>query len=691
MKIARRTGATAEVCSGPPSRRRQTARSRAAAVACFVATGLISSSVVVPGLALAAVPTFPDNLVVFPNRDFVTVEGYQDHVGQVATLEVLRAGQVVGSAKGTVEAGDVAFEVNHPGGYCWGAGTNLQVTPDIVAGDKVTISFDGAVVGDTTVQDAAVDAKATASGTTVTVTGHVAAGVNVAQLEQRVVNPDLTATSIARRDIRAIPGPLVNSPKGGYSSGLDVNTTTHVATATYQFTGPDAADVAAIVARGGGERMMSWQVEDAAANRQGLTIAEQGELGGPGMGGCPVGPTQQNAPKPGEATVVRSADKTKVQVSWTPATPAPGAAAVTGYSVEAVAATTGANGEHTGSLVRVPPTATGATISNLVATENYSVEVRSITGTLLSDAFTAASAGGTGGGTPPAGGTPNATFTKPTANPTTGAGPVTLANATDGTGTGAEIYYTTDGTDPRLADLPSDRANRYTTPITITAAGTTLTFVAFKADGSFSDTGTAGPFQAGGTTTGPAAPTGVAVAGGVELATVRWNPVTGATKYVVTATPPAPGAPVVVEAGATATSVDVKPLVGGVSYSVTVAAANASGTGTASAALPVTPTVNAVPRVSITQARWKATDFRVGGTSSATSGTVSVYTSNPNVTPAPAPIPGMANQPLTAAVAPATGTTFDVRLRTGVPPKPAQVWVKTSNGGVAGPFTVTNG
>jgi hypothetical protein len=51
----------------------------------------------------------------------------------------------------------------------------------------------------------------------------------------------------------------------------------------------------------------------------------------------------------------------------------------------------------------------------------------------------------------------------------------------------------------------------------------------------------------------------------------------------------------------------------------------------------------------------------------------------------------MATQPLVAAVAPATGTTFDVRLRAGLPPRPAQVWVKTSNGGVAGPFTVANG
>ena len=100
-------------------------------------------------------PTFPDNVVVFPDRDFVTIEGYQDHVGETGTVTVTRGGQVIGSAQGKVEAGDVAFEVNHPGGYCWGAGTGLNVTPDIRPGDVVHISFPGVRTrGDTTVADA---------------------------------------------------------------------------------------------------------------------------------------------------------------------------------------------------------------------------------------------------------------------------------------------------------------------------------------------------------------------------------------------------------------------------------------------------------------------------------------------------------------------------------------------------------
>jgi hypothetical protein len=91
-------------------------------VAALGSAALVTAAVVVvpSGQAAAAVPTFPDNLIVFPNRDFVSVEGYEGREGQTATLEVTRPGVgVVGSAEAVVAAGGVAFEVNHPGGYCW--------------------------------------------------------------------------------------------------------------------------------------------------------------------------------------------------------------------------------------------------------------------------------------------------------------------------------------------------------------------------------------------------------------------------------------------------------------------------------------------------------------------------------------------------------------------------------------------
>ena len=112
-------------------------------------------------------------------------------------------------------------------------------------------------------------------------------------MEQRIVNPELTDTAVTRRDVRAVPGGLERAPKGGYSSNLEFSGDEF--TATYVFDDPE---VARIAATGGGERIMAWQEEDVDGNRQGLTISEFGELGGPGMGGCPAGPTEQAAPAP---------------------------------------------------------------------------------------------------------------------------------------------------------------------------------------------------------------------------------------------------------------------------------------------------------------------------------------------------------------------------------------------------------
>jgi hypothetical protein len=202
-----------------PSRlRRQARRTVTKKAGVIAALGVASLGTAGAIVASAAVPEFPNNLVVFPNRDFVTVEGFQDRIGDTALVEVTRAGKVVGSAQAEVAEGDVAFEINHPGGVCWGAGTGMDVTPDIKGGDKVSIKFAGELAGDTTVQDVYVGTTEYVPGaTTFTVSGHVGAGVAQARLEQRVVNPDLTDTAVGRRDIRATLGPLAAAPKGGYA------------------------------------------------------------------------------------------------------------------------------------------------------------------------------------------------------------------------------------------------------------------------------------------------------------------------------------------------------------------------------------------------------------------------------------------------------------------------------------------
>lgn len=365
-----------------PSGRRRLGRTKlvAAMLVAGVAAGGTGTAVV-----NAAVPTFAiGNIVLFPNRDFITVEGYQDHLGETATVTVTRNGTVIGSASHVVEAGDVAFEINHPGGACWGDGTGLKVTPDIRPGDKATISFDGlANAGDTTVQDAYASGIEYDGDVTLRVTGHIGAGVIQAQTEQRIVNPDLVDTVVAKRDIRAVPGGLARAPKGGYSSNLEFSGDRF--TATYLFDNPVVAQMAAT---GGGTRFMTWQEEDADANRQGLTIAEMEELGGPGMGGCPAGPAEQSAPLPGGAFAARSADKTQLKVNWEPAVPQPGAAAVTGYSVEAIGDSKSSTTSQQDSVgARVNASSRGALLTGLKPTEGYTVEVRSLTGGKMSEPF----------------------------------------------------------------------------------------------------------------------------------------------------------------------------------------------------------------------------------------------------------------------------------------------------------------
>ena len=667
MKIPSRAG-----ISAGPADERSPRRRRRAVVAALVAAGLAGSALALPGIAAAAVPTFPDNVVVFPDRDFVTIEGYQDHVGQTATIEVWRGTQIVGSAQGVVEAGDVAFEVNHPGGYCWGAGTNLKVTPDIKPGDRVSIRFGTAANADaddsTTVADAFVNADSVLDEATrtLTVTGVFNGGLNPAQVEQRIVNPELTATDVARRDVRAVPGGLVAAPKGGYSSNLEVTGNTF--RATYVFT---TLETARIAATGGGERFMSWQVEDAEANRQGLTIAEYGELGGPGMGGCPAGPADVGAPA-GTAQVIRSADGLSAQVSWTPQTAVPDASPVSGYSVLAID-TSVTPAAQAG--VRTDAAAKQATIGSLTNGKIYTFEVRSLAQDgSISKPFTIGTAGG---GTQTPGAEAGITLT-PAGGATTetaiAAGLVTAA----GSPAGGQVWYTDDGSAAVTGDALAETAKLYTAPVPV-AAPVHLSFAYFNTDGNVAQA--SGFYKPGASQPAPAVPQNVASSAlAADRVTLSWAPVAGAAGYQVEATP-APAAPI---AATTATSQVVTGLAPSTAYTFTVKAKNAEGTLSGpSAAVSVTTTAT-TDRVTIGTARWKAGDFRVGGTGSVNGNTVQIYRANADGT--------ISTQTIGTPTA-ITANAFDIRLRTGAAPatNPGRIFIKSSGGGVAGPFTVTNG
>jgi Fibronectin type III domain len=642
-----------------------------------LAVAATTSGVLVAQTANAAVPTFPDNVVVFPDRDFVSIEGYQDHVDETATLTVTRNGQVVGQASAKVARGDVAFEVNHPGGVCWGAGapSNLNVTPDIVAGDVVTIRFPDGTQGDTTV-GSGVASDAQQNGTTVTVTGKLGPDVNRAQIEQRIINPDLVDTVVARRDVRAVPGPLTPAPKGGYSSGLQIAADGSY-TATYVFDTQEAADLVAAAPLG--ERLMSWQVEDNDANRQGLTIAEFGELGGPGFGGCPAGPGQ-STPQAGSVTVVPNGDRTSAQLSWSPATAPAGASPVKNYSVLAIApaAATASNAQQTQTGYRFDKNARTATITDLDPAITYQFEVRAITDDgRSSEAFTV-NAANPGGGTQTPGAVPQLTLSPaPSSNGTA----IAASSVTATTSAGTQIFVAKDA-EVFAGGVLTDAAVPYTAPIPITAQ-TTLHFAAVNADDNVETvTGVYTP-----QTAALAAPTGLTAAAGQAQVSLKWNAVPDATSYQVRVFNAA-GTTEITPAPATVTSLGqvVTGLTAGTQYQFSVQALATGRTSPASAKVSATPTA-LTDQVTISRASWKSGDMRIQGSSTANSGTVTVRSGSPT-----GPVITQ-NQPLTANAAPATGSTYDIRLRNGAVPatRPATIYVISSNGGTAGPFTVANG
>ena len=104
------------------------------------------------------------------------------------------------------------------------------------------------------------------------------------------------------------------------------------------------------------------------------------------------------------------------------------------------------------------------------------------------------------------------------------------------------------------------------------------------------------------------------------------------------------------------------------------------------------PTIGEYPHlrnpVTIAAAVWKSGDFQVTGTvqgPGAVGATMTVHTS--------ATGPSVGSATATAAVAPATGATYDIHLINGAAPstRPDKVWVKSDGGGVAGPFSVAAG
>ncbi|MBI4933869.1 MAG: chitobiase/beta-hexosaminidase C-terminal domain-containing protein [Actinobacteria bacterium] len=436
------------------------------------------------GAALAPLPEFPNNLVLFPNRDFIAIEGFSEYGGQTATVEVHRNGEITGSAQSVVSGGDVAFEINHPGGVCWGAGTNLNVTPDMIAGDEVTISIGGQLVASTTVQGATVtgvgsyiDTVLDPTGRTMIVEGSIAAGFNTDNFEQRIIEPALRDTEIARRDIRALFGPPTPDANNSYVSGVELTSPT-TWKATYVF---QDASTAVIADAAGGERAMTWQFTDPAANRQGLTIAEFGEPGGPGFGGCPNGPLQSGPPAPTSiiANVVDS--NHAIEVNWTPATAIPGTPAILGYRITAVGAPNGTEQLEIGRRITDPAATstiiTGFGSGGVAAADTFQVKVASFSS--VGETFPAVTA------------IPVADTVAPVAASSlpSGSYPVEQLITLTSDDPSAEIYFTTDGSSPIETSggesVGALNATLFTAPILVSAS-TTIKFAAIDLVGNAS-------------------------------------------------------------------------------------------------------------------------------------------------------------------------------------------------------------
>ena len=453
-----------------PVRRRRPRPIVKAGIAAALLVGLPSVLVGGPSSAGAVtpnLPVFPDNIMVFPNRDFISLEGFSEHAGEAGLIQVTRPGVgVVGSAIGTVSGTDVAFEVNHPGGICWGAGTGLMVTPDIKAGDVVSLSFGGVEAAATTSLDVYAN-DAVQNGTTVTVTGHIGTTVIPDNMEQRIIEPALVDTVIGKRDVRAVPGPLTPAPKGGYRRASSSTPRRRASpprtssTTSQTPSSPPTPDSAS--------GRWPGRLTDAVGNRQGMTIAENGEPGGPGMGGCPNGPLQSGPPGP--TSVVAAEVPGGIQVNWTPVVAIPGTEPILGYRVTAISPMVNNEQVEIGRRI-TNPGASSTTITGLVAGGTYDINVVSFSS--VGETF------------PPVTAIPATDATPPTvaASPAGGSYPVAQQVTLTANELGSQIFYTTDGSDP--VSGPELSINHYTGPITI-SGDTPLEFVAFDPSNNVSD------------------------------------------------------------------------------------------------------------------------------------------------------------------------------------------------------------
>jgi hypothetical protein len=605
---------------------------------------------------LSAVIQAPNNIACFPERDFCTLENFIGETGKSLLVEVNRNGVVIGSATGVV-SGDVnAFEINHPGALCWGDGTTLKVTPDIQPGDLVTVKSGALLLGDMTIQDGFITSYSLA-GTTLKITGFVGSTVISGNLEVRVVNPLLLDTTVAKRQINAIIGPL--APNVGYSSGIEIVGTTF--TATFTFNSQNAADIAG---SGEGLSLRMWQETQPNGERQGLTISEYGEVGGPWSTLCPPGPQNLGSP------VVNTLSVSGNLIKWYPGQDIIGSPATTGFSVNLL------RGNQVYGY-RTSKTDNQIVFDLTPLAADDIIEVRSMIGTKMSDPFVT-------------------TYQPLDIVPTIVSVPsndavnevqtelVILQSNTD------QIVYTVDGSNVLDANNKiSPTAILYYKPIHVTGS-ITLRAVSFDHSGKFS-TELVGKFaQQTAILPQPitVAPATTIVNSGITISWTKPNDqsINGFGLEIFTIAGVKVGSTRIL----TATTLIIRDLVPGTSYQFSVMTQNAAGFSAPSPKTSAFIFPQPTDTITILTARYTANRrFRITGTGNLVA-TITLYSSNADGTIGSIIFNRGTTIPISATIICTLTCTFTMDVRNAAVPltNPGRIYIKSSLGGVAGPFTV---
>jgi len=267
------------------------ARRRArAAITTAAAMGVIAAATAVPAGA-APVPQLPHHIISFPQRDFVSADGFDDNEGPV-TVRVVRNGVTIATSSPvdpqddpkTLNVKDGIVEVNHPGGGCW-----VGTTPDILPGDEITTTTKDNVTEGTTTANVTASLPVenplthviTVQGTALDAAGHP---LPLDQIEQRLVANKDQFDLNGRRTLRAAAG---SDGTLAYDDATSGNWT-----ATY--TGLDAADRTRAL---NAETRILWLGTDPAAGNQATIYETSGDgsvAGGPATPDC-TAPFAQNA------------------------------------------------------------------------------------------------------------------------------------------------------------------------------------------------------------------------------------------------------------------------------------------------------------------------------------------------------------------------------------------------------------